>query len=70
MCDSNLTERDLPRRVEVATELPSYKRIKNWMKPILIVDEKWCLYVNTERSPPWVDKDEQREPKPKADFTL
>ncbi|EYC19254.1 hypothetical protein Y032_0025g1270 [Ancylostoma ceylanicum] len=36
------------------------------MKPIFTADEKWCLYVNTKRSPPWVDKDEQHELQPKA----
>ncbi|EYC40335.1 hypothetical protein Y032_0619g733 [Ancylostoma ceylanicum] len=43
VCDGDLTERDLPRRAEVATELPSYRRIRNWMKPIFTADEKWCL---------------------------
>ncbi|EYB94401.1 hypothetical protein Y032_0172g370 [Ancylostoma ceylanicum] len=36
------------------------------MKPILAVDEKWCLYVNIKRSPPCVDQDEQHEPQSKA----
>ncbi|EYC22234.1 hypothetical protein Y032_0017g3231 [Ancylostoma ceylanicum] len=36
------------------------------MKPAFTVDEKWCLYVNIMPSPPWVDKDEQHEPQPKA----
>ncbi|EYC29810.1 hypothetical protein Y032_0005g2275 [Ancylostoma ceylanicum] len=31
-----------------------------------LVDEKWCLYVNNMRSPPWFDKDEQHELQPKA----
>ncbi|EYC24098.1 hypothetical protein Y032_0014g2320 [Ancylostoma ceylanicum] len=35
------------------------------MKPIFTADEKWCLYVNTIHSPPWVDKDEQHKPQPK-----
>ncbi|EYC32589.1 hypothetical protein Y032_0003g1675 [Ancylostoma ceylanicum] len=66
LCDGDLTERDLSRLAEVATEWPSYRRMKNWMKPVFTVDEEWCLYVNIKRSPPWVDKDEQREPQPKA----
>ncbi|EYB84705.1 hypothetical protein Y032_0311g2134 [Ancylostoma ceylanicum] len=52
VCDGDLTERDLPRRAEVATELPSYRFTKNWMKPIFTADEKWCLYVNIKCSPP------------------
>ncbi|EYC36766.1 hypothetical protein Y032_0859g2729 [Ancylostoma ceylanicum] len=36
------------------------------MKPVFTADEKWCLYVNNMRSPPWVDKDEQHDPQPKA----
>ncbi|EYC14571.1 hypothetical protein Y032_0040g284 [Ancylostoma ceylanicum] len=36
------------------------------MKLIFTVDDKWCLYVNTKRSTPWIDKDEQHEPQPKA----
>ncbi|EYC22531.1 hypothetical protein Y032_0017g3407 [Ancylostoma ceylanicum] len=66
VCDGDLTECDLPRRAEVPTELPSYRRIKNWMKPVFTADEKWCLNVNMEGSPPWVDEDEQHEPQPKA----
>ncbi|EYB91533.1 hypothetical protein Y032_0205g1951 [Ancylostoma ceylanicum] len=50
----------------MATGLPSHKRIKNCMKPVFTVDEKWCLYVNIMRSPPWFGKDEQHEPQPKA----
>ena len=46
--------------------MPSHKRIKNWMKAVFTVDEKWCLYVNIKRTPPWVDKDEQHEPQSKA----
>ncbi|EYB94727.1 hypothetical protein Y032_0168g193 [Ancylostoma ceylanicum] len=52
VCDGDLTERDPPRRAEVATELPSYRRMKNWMKPIFTADEKWFLYVNIKCSPP------------------
>ncbi|EYC29695.1 hypothetical protein Y032_0006g3130 [Ancylostoma ceylanicum] len=50
----------------MATGLPSHKRIKNWMKPVFTVDERWCLFVNNMRSPPWFDKDAQHEPQPKA----
>ncbi|EYC20640.1 hypothetical protein Y032_0021g332 [Ancylostoma ceylanicum] len=42
------------------------RRIKNWTKFVFTVDEKWCLYVNIKRSPPWADKDEQHEQQPKA----
>ncbi|EYC42704.1 hypothetical protein Y032_0521g2870 [Ancylostoma ceylanicum] len=66
VCDDDFTERGLQRRAEVATELPSYRRINNWMKSIFAVDKKSCLYVNIKRSPPWVDKDEQHEPQSKA----
>ncbi|EYB90001.1 hypothetical protein Y032_0224g2701 [Ancylostoma ceylanicum] len=40
------------------------------MESVFTVDEKWCLYVNIMHSPPWVDKDEQHEPQPKAGFHL
>ncbi|EYB82843.1 hypothetical protein Y032_0349g3195 [Ancylostoma ceylanicum] len=66
VCDGDLTERDLHRRAEAAIELPSYRRIKNWMKSDSTVDGKWCLYVNIKCSPSWIDKDEQHEPQPKA----
>ncbi|EYC06492.1 hypothetical protein Y032_0075g923 [Ancylostoma ceylanicum] len=66
MCDDDLTERNLQRRAEVAIELPSYRSIKKWMKPIFTVAEKRCLCVNTKGRPPWVDKDEQHEPQPNA----
>ena len=66
MCDDDFTERGLQRRTEVATELPSYRRINNWMKSIFTVDVKSCLYVNIKHSAPWVDKDEQHEPQSKA----
>ncbi|EYC00809.1 hypothetical protein Y032_0112g270 [Ancylostoma ceylanicum] len=66
MCDGDMTERDLPRRAEVATELLSYRGIKNWMKPIFTVDKKWCLYVNIKCIPSWVDQNEQHEPQSKA----
>ncbi|EYC24686.1 hypothetical protein Y032_0013g2051 [Ancylostoma ceylanicum] len=36
------------------------------MESIFTVDAKWCLYVNIKGSPPWVDKDVQHEPQPKA----
>ncbi|EYB89483.1 hypothetical protein Y032_0231g3002 [Ancylostoma ceylanicum] len=52
VCDGDLTERDLPRRDEVAIELPSYRRIKNWMKLVCTADKKWCLYVYIKRIPP------------------
>ncbi|EYC10765.1 hypothetical protein Y032_0053g2285 [Ancylostoma ceylanicum] len=70
LCDGDLTGRDLPRRAEVASELPSFTRIKNWMESVFTVDEKWCLYVNIMHSPPWVDQDEQHEPQPMAGFHL
>ncbi|EYC44069.1 hypothetical protein Y032_0473g2106 [Ancylostoma ceylanicum] len=38
------------------------------MKPVFTADEKWCLYINIKRSPPWVDEAKQREPQPRADF--
>ncbi|EYC04402.1 hypothetical protein Y032_0088g2183 [Ancylostoma ceylanicum] len=66
VCDDDLTQSDLLRRAKVATGLPSYRSIKNWMKLIFTIDEKWCLYVNIMRSPSWVDKDEQHEAQPKA----
>ncbi|EYB81127.1 hypothetical protein Y032_0391g561 [Ancylostoma ceylanicum] len=55
LCNGDLSERDLSRRAEVATGLLSYRRIKNWMKPVFTADEKWCLYVNIKCIPPWVD---------------
>ncbi|EYB91338.1 hypothetical protein Y032_0207g2037 [Ancylostoma ceylanicum] len=66
LCDGDLTERDLPRRAEVATGLLSYRRIKNWMKPIFTIDKKLYLYVNIKCIPPWVDQDEQYELQSKA----
>ncbi|EYC35615.1 hypothetical protein Y032_1012g3392 [Ancylostoma ceylanicum] len=36
------------------------------MKSVFTVDEKWRLHVSIKHSPPWVDKNEQNEPQPKA----
>ncbi|EYC17610.1 hypothetical protein Y032_0030g2170 [Ancylostoma ceylanicum] len=36
------------------------------MKCIFTEDEKWCMYVNIKRSPPWVGKAEQHMLQPKA----
>ncbi|EYC12363.1 hypothetical protein Y032_0047g1442 [Ancylostoma ceylanicum] len=51
VCDGDMTERDLPRRAEVATGLLSYRRIKKCMKPIFTIDEKWCPRVNIKCIP-------------------
>ncbi|EYC41510.1 hypothetical protein Y032_0566g20 [Ancylostoma ceylanicum] len=50
--DRDSTERDLPRRDEMAIELTSYSRKKNWIKSIFTADEKRCLYVNNKCNPP------------------
>jgi histone-lysine N-methyltransferase SETMAR len=65
-----LTQDNIDRRIDTCHSLLLRSRRFDWLRDIIPGDEKWVLYVNHTRKRQWVDRDEQPEPEPKADFHL